>query len=65
MERVIVQQPHIEHIRKRYFSLFTVCTMDIERKAAEPDFEMLPSAPSCYNDKERSKGALYTIDLKV
>jgi hypothetical protein len=65
MESVIVQQPHIEHIRKKYFSLFTVCIMDIERKVAAPDLELLPAPPFYPDDKVRSVGASYTIDLKV
>jgi hypothetical protein len=61
MESVIVQQPYVEHIRKKYFSLFTVCIMDIERKVAAPDLERLPALPSYH----RSGGASYTIDFKV
>ena len=65
MEGVIVQQPRIERIRKKYFSLFTVCIMDIERKSAAPDLELLPTSTSYLHDKVRSGGASYTIDLKV
>ena len=64
MESVIVQQPHVEHIRKKFFSLFTVCIMDIERKVKAPDLELIPS-PSCHDDKVRCGGASYTIDLMV
>jgi hypothetical protein len=65
MDSVIVQQPCVEHIRKKYFSLFTVCIMDIERKSAETDRELLPSFPSYLRDKVRSGVAPYSIDLKV
>ena len=65
MESINVQQPHIGHIRKKYFSLYTVCIMDIERKIAAPDLELLPAPPFYHDDKARSGGTLYTIDLKV
>jgi hypothetical protein len=65
MESVIVQRSHVEHIRKKYFSLFTVCIMDIERKVATPDLEPIPPSPLYHCDKILSAGALYTIDLKV
>ena len=65
MESIIVQQPHVEHIRKKFFSLFTVCIMDIERKVTAPDLELIPASPSCHDDKVRCRGALYTIDLMI
>jgi hypothetical protein len=66
MESVIVQQSHVERIRKKYFSLFTICVMDIERKVAMPELELLPAPPSCHNEEIRSGGgASYIIDLKV
>jgi hypothetical protein len=61
MENIIIQQPQIEHIRKKFFSLFTVCIMDIERKVAKPDHELLPVSPSYH----RPGGAPYIIDFKV
>jgi hypothetical protein len=65
MESINVQQPHIEHIRKKYFSLFTICIMDIERKVAAPDLELLPAPPFYHDDKVKSGVDSYTIDLKV
>jgi hypothetical protein len=67
MESVILQRPHVEHIRKKYFSLFTVCIMDIERKVAGPDLELIPPSPLYHCNKIESAGAgsIYTIDMKV
>jgi hypothetical protein len=65
MESFIVQQPHIEHIRKKYFSLFTVCIIDIERKSAAPDLGLMPVSPSYKDDKVRFREASYIIDLKA
>lgn len=65
MKSVIVQQPQVERIRKKYFSLFTVCILDIERKAASPELELIP-APQSYSDGKVGFGeASYTIDLRV
>lgn len=65
MDSEFYQQPYVEHIRKKYFSLFSVCIMDIERKIVAPDLELIPALPSYHNDKVRSGGAAYIIDLKV
>jgi hypothetical protein len=65
MESVIFQQPHVEHVRKIIFSLYTVCIMDIERKVEAPDLEMIPAWQFYHNDSVRPGRASYTIDLKV
>ncbi len=65
MDSAFYQQPYVEHIRKKYFSLFSVCITDIERKIVAPDLDLIPSLPSYHNDKVRSKGAVCIIDLKV
>jgi hypothetical protein len=65
MESVSVQQPHIEHIRKKCFSLFTFYIMDIERKLTKPELGLKPILPSYHDDKVRFEGVSYTIDLKV
>jgi len=65
MKSVIVQQPHVERIRKKYFSLFTFCILDIERKAASPELELIPAPPSYSDGKVRFCKSSYTIDLKV
>jgi hypothetical protein len=65
MERSIVQQPHIEHVRKITFSLYTVCNIDIERKVEEPDLELITACRGYNSDKVSSGKTSYTIDLKV
>jgi hypothetical protein len=39
--------------------------MDIERKVAAPNLDLISASPPYHNDKIRSGEALYTIDLKV
>jgi len=65
MESIIVQHPYVERIRKKYFSLFTVCIMDIERKPTASDVDLFPGPPFYHNDKDRPSGTSYSIDLKI
>jgi hypothetical protein len=65
LESIIYQKPYVEHIRKKYFSLFSICIMDIDRQGVTPNLELITAPPSFHNDKVRSVGAAYTIDLKV
>jgi len=65
MESISVQNPQIERIRKKYFSLFTFCIMDIERKSIASGIDLLPGPPFYHNDKDRPLGTSYVIDLKI
>jgi hypothetical protein len=41
METIFHQQTHVEHIRKKIFSLFTICIMEVERKTTMPDLGLV------------------------
>jgi len=53
METIFHQQTHVEHIRKKIFSLFTICIMYVESKTTTPDRELVRVVQ--YHTKERAR----------
>ncbi len=62
MEHIFEQETHVKHVRKRIFSLFTVCIMDYEKIVTTP--EMRPTLQSHMKKVQNGCGP-YLIDLQV
>ena len=65
MEHIVEQQTHVVRVRKRIFSLFTICIMDSEKIVTTPHLvEMGPTLQS-RREKVQNGRVSYLIDLQV
>jgi len=65
MEHIVEQQTHVVHVRKRIFSLFTICIMDSEKIVTTPHLvEMRPTLQP-QMEKVQNGRVPYLIDLQV
>ena len=65
MEHIFEQQTHVKHVRKRIFSLFTICIIDYEKIVTTPHLvEMRPTLQS-HMEKVQNGKVPYLIDLRV
>jgi hypothetical protein len=65
MEHIVAQQTHVKHVRKRIFSLFTVCIIDFEERVTTPHLVETRPILQSHIEKVQNGRVSYLVDLRV
>jgi hypothetical protein len=65
MEHIVKKQTHVVHVRRRTFSLFTICIVDSEKIVTTPQRVEMRPTPLSHMEKMQNGRVSYLIDLKV